>query len=151
MENESIIGVIVNASKKKSLFKRTTYNIIVTNKRLLFAELTADMLKQAAKDATEESKAAGENIFKRMAKTATSGFSFHKRYLEMTPEAILAEQPENYALEATQIEKFKTKMGDIEYNTPNKLILFSSRGKESFDIQSNISEAKKLLNQLLQS
>ena len=78
------------------------FNIIVTQRRMIFAVMTNDMINQAAKQAGKEG-----GFFGGMLNAATVGYTFYKRYLTMPPDAALAENPQNFAVELSQIRKIK--------------------------------------------
>ena len=102
---EALIGVIPSVSRRKGLGVES-FNIVVTPRRLIFAVMTNDML---AKEAQKAGKEGG--FFGGMLNAATVGFNFYKRYLEMTPDAALAESPQNFAVDRANIRKVKVEAG----------------------------------------
>jgi hypothetical protein len=69
---------------------------------MIFAVMTNDMVNQAAKQAGKEG-----GFFGGIINAATIGYTFYKRYLTMPPDAALAENPQNFAVELSQIRKIK--------------------------------------------
>jgi hypothetical protein len=108
VNNEALIGIIPAVSRKKNLMAMEGFNIIVTQRRMIFAVMTNDMINQAAKQAGKEG-----GFFGGMLNAATVGYTFYKRYLTMPPDAALAENPQNFAVELSQIRKIKIN-GDKE-------------------------------------
>jgi hypothetical protein len=102
VNNEALIGIIPAVSRKKNLMAMEGFNIIVTQRRMIFAVMTNDMINQAAKQAGKEG-----GFFGGMLNAATVGYIFYKRYLTMPPDAALAENPQNFAVELSQIRKIK--------------------------------------------
>ena len=148
--DETIQGIIPNA--QSGMLGQKAFNLIITDKRLIVATLTSEMIKQEAKRQAEASKAQGEGFFKRMAKTAMAGTSFYKRYFDMTPEQILAEHADNYAIEPSLVKKMRVKQGYFNEHqskrTPNELRIKSSDGKNVFRFsQPTAKEVKNMLSQ----
>jgi hypothetical protein len=94
---EAIIGVLPGLIRKKGLAVEGL-NIIVTQRRMIFAVTTNDMMKEEAKQAGKEG-----GFFGAILNAATMGQTFYKRYLTMPPDAALAETPQNFAVELSQI------------------------------------------------
>jgi hypothetical protein len=144
---EALIGVIPAASRKKSLFSMESFNIVVTNQRMVFAQMTNDMIKAEA--AAHRGQGIG-GVFKAM----TSGYSLWQRYPQMSPDQALAETPGNFGVYLNQIRKVKysgTKVlfskgglavgmnigfgvGGNDDDKPAKLEIETIGGKYEFDI-----------------
>lgn len=147
--DEKIIGIIPNVDS--GFFGQKSFNLVVTNKRLIAAILTNKMLKETVKQTREESKDQGDGVLKRIARTAFSGYAYHKKYFDMSPEDILLENTENFYLDSTMIKKIKVRSGayNNEQGTydPNILKIKSVNGKYKF-LFSHMStkEVKTLLS-----
>lgn len=102
---EQLIGIIPAVYRKKSLLKNESFNILVTEKRMVFAEMTQDMIKEEVK------KAGKEGFFAGMLSSLTAGYDFYKRYLNMPPEEALKETPQNFFIDLNRIKKVKIKEG----------------------------------------
>jgi hypothetical protein len=102
VNNEALIGIIPAVSRKKNLMAVEGFNIIVTQRRMIFAVMTNDMVNQAAKQAGKEG-----GFFGGIINAATIGYTFYRRYLTMPPDAALAENPQNFAVELSQVRKIK--------------------------------------------
>ena len=107
MTVEEIVGIIPNT--KSDFLGQKAYNLIVTNHRLIVAELTKDMLKDEAKRVTDETKEKEEGIFSRMAKTMSSGTNLYQKYYSMSIESILTENPGNYSIAVNDVKKNQDK------------------------------------------
>jgi hypothetical protein len=80
---------------------------VVTSQRLIFAQLTADMINAAAQQARVQAKAEGKGFFGQWADQLKNSFGFTNLYLSMAPEAILAETAGNYAIDNNSIAEIK--------------------------------------------
>ncbi|MHB1416855.1 MAG: hypothetical protein ACYC1C_16535 [Chloroflexota bacterium] len=106
---EEILGIIPNVRKPKSFGRSDTYTLIVTDQRSVFALLTSQMLQAAAREAQEQGKAAGQGFFARMGAQMAGHFTYHERYRGMAPEAVLAENNANFALDHAAVRTVKVK------------------------------------------
>lgn len=103
---ERLIGIIPGVSRKKGLFGVEGFSVVVTEKRIIFAAVTNEMIKEAAKKESE-----GKGFLAGMLGAATVEYTFHKRYYDMAPEAVLAENSQNFAVELSRIKKVKVEEG----------------------------------------
>jgi hypothetical protein len=102
MPAETLTGIIPGASRKKNMLSAEGFNIIVTGQRMIFAQMTSQMVQEEAKR-----KAAGKGFFGGMAAGMGAGFDLWKRYLEMPPEQALRENPGNFDIPLNQIRRIK--------------------------------------------
>jgi hypothetical protein len=100
MPGEAFIGVIPNAQRKKNMFSKETFNIVVTNQRMIFALVTSDMIKAEAQSHK------GEGI-KGAFKAMTAGYNLWQRYPGMSPDQAMAETPGNFCVYMNQVRKVK--------------------------------------------
>lgn len=147
MTGEEIVGIIPNV--QSGFLGQKAYNLIVTNNRLIVAELTNDMIKNEAKKVREDSKSQGEGFFKRMAKTMTSGTSYYQKYFSMPVENILNENPNNYNIFVNNVKKIRINNGYMHNDgkrIPNEIKIKWDNGKVSFKFTSiGSGEAKNIL------
>jgi hypothetical protein len=101
---EAVTGAFL-ASRKKGLFSIESFHVIVTPGRVILAAFTNEMVKQAAKEAGQT------GFFSGIVGAATVGFTYYKKYLNMDPEAVLKENPQNFAIQRSNIRKVKLEMG----------------------------------------
>lgn len=106
----SVLGGITIASGFMGL-KRKSYTMVMTDQRVILAELTSDMLKSAIEQARAETKADGGGFFKQWGAQIAASFSYAEQYASMAPEAALAQNPGNFAWMRDDIEKMKLKAG----------------------------------------
>jgi hypothetical protein len=148
MTGEEIVGIIPNT--QSGFLGQKAYNLIVTNHRLIVAELTNDMIKNEMKKVKEDSKKQGDGFFTRWTKTMTSGAnSYYKKYFSMPVENILNENPNNYCIFINNIKKIRVHNGYMHNEgkrIPNEIKIKWDNGKESFRFTSIESvEAKNIL------
>ena len=126
------MGVIANARKMK-MFGASwdTYTIVVTNRRMILAQMTQSLLNAAIMEAQAKAKAEGKGFFAIVKDQMAAQFRFALRYETMPPDQSLAETAGNFAIENTQITAITLKLndsGEMEY-TEFKIIIESSGGK----------------------
>ncbi len=103
---EATIGVVL-FRRMKSMGRYDTYAGVVTTQRLIFAQLTADMINEASKQALAQAKAEGKGFFGSWGDQLKATFGYTKKYLTMPPQAILSETPGNFALYNNTISEVK--------------------------------------------
>lgn len=119
---EEVIGVIANARKVKFLGASwDTWNIVVTNRRMIMVQMTSAMITAAVAEAQAKAKAEGKGFFAIMKDQMAAQFGYAVRYETMPPEQALAETAGNFALENSRITAINLKLkdtghGDFEYN-----------------------------------
>jgi len=137
---ESVIGVIGNARKTKMFgVSYDTYTVVVTNRRMIFAQLTQAMMNAAIAEAQAKAKAGGKGFFGIMQDQLAASFGFAKRYETMAPELVIRETPGNIAIENSRISAIKMKLkehlssGTIEYHEFS-MVIESMDGKFEYMI-----------------
>jgi hypothetical protein len=146
---EDFLGMIPALRKKVSFFSSRMYTLIVTNRRLIFAELTNNMLQAAAAEANAESK--GKGFFTRMKEAATSHQRVFSRYQNMRPDEILGENPGNFVINNNEVQSVKMRQGhyndDQGQRDKDTMIMRTTREKIKFTFQydGSTGEAKKIL------
>jgi hypothetical protein len=129
---EEVMGVIANARKMK-MFGASwdTYTIVVTNRRMILAQMTQSLLNAAIMEAQAKAKAEGKGFFAIVKDQMAAQFRFALRYETMSPDQSLTETAGNFAIENTQITAITMKLndsGEIEYSE-FKIIIESPGGK----------------------
>jgi hypothetical protein len=102
---ERIISIVPNLKKPKSFGRWDTYNLIVTERRCIFALLTADMLNKSIQEANEQGKAQGKGFMDRWGDQMSATMSYWRRYESMDPEAALRENPANFSFDRSSVKK----------------------------------------------
>jgi hypothetical protein len=139
--SEQIIGAIV-LRKPKSFGRWDTFTGVLTSQQLIIAQMTSDMLKDAAMQARDQAKAEGKGFWGQWSEQLKASFSYTKRYLTMTPAAILAETPGNFAINNNTVRevKFKIKyLGNYDESSRKEweVEIHSSAGKYEYRMDDN--------------
>jgi len=106
---EKIAGLIPLLKKPKSFGRWDAYAVIVTSQRTIFAQLTSNMLKDAAVEAQRKGKEEGKGFFSRWADQLKATTSYSERYRNIPPEEALNENPGNFAIPNHDIKLIKIK------------------------------------------
>ncbi len=114
VDGERIEGMIPSVRLKTGLLSSKVYNLVVTDRRIVFAETTKEMLKQAAADAARESKEQGKGMFGRMATTMVSSRRVYEKYWQMDIGAILKETPGNFAVPLDEVKKISFSLSTVQ-------------------------------------
>ncbi len=103
---EATLGVIL-FRRNKSLGRYDSYAGVLTTQRMIFAQLTAEMLNKAAQQARDQAKAEGKGFFGAWGDQLKATFGYIKKYQNIPPDAIIAETPGNFALYNSTINEVK--------------------------------------------
>ena len=81
-----------------------------------------------------------------MAGPVAAAAVYHQSYAQMTPEAALAEDADNFALSRADITKLKFRAGgtDDTGSRPDRLIIKTSKEKHTFELGTTRSAAKEV-------
>jgi hypothetical protein len=101
---ERIVAIVPNLKKPKSFGRWDVYNLIVTEKRCIFAALTSDMLNRAIKEANEQGKVQGKGFMDRWGDQMQASMGYWRRYESMEPEAALRENKENFSFDLSAVK-----------------------------------------------
>lgn len=150
MNDEKVMGVIPDL--RTGLLGRDSFSLIVTQKRMIFAEYTTDLMKKERNKAVSKSESKG--MMAKLNASVSSSFNFHNRYYDMDPEEILIESPNNYEIRPEQVKSIKIRSGQWDPESGkeavNKMIIKWSGGKNKFNFtQMNPNQVKDLLLPLM--
>ncbi len=151
---ETALGVISNLRKHSFLGTGPTFTLVVTDRRLVFAQLTKRMLQEAAAAAQHQGKAEGKGFFSRWGDQLRTAATVHQRYLQMSVESMLAETAGNFAIENAAVLALSIKgAGDSQFDASSKpttkLKLETSTGTHRLDADSFSKEWVDLLRSAL--
>ena len=147
--SELVIGAII-LKRPKSLGRWDIYTGVLTNQRLIFAQMTSEMMKAAVQQARDQAKAEGKGFFGQWADQLKGTYSFSQRYLSMQPSAVLAETPGNFSLDNNAINEIKLKEKLMRENQgiyEFEVQIHSSAGKYEYIMDQN-NDYVKLLKQV---
>lgn len=146
---ERVLAVIPNTTLKGGFMGMASKagNLVLTDRRIIFAHTTSQMMKQMVSDARDGAKTDGKGFFGQWGAQLSAYSAFAQRYLEMDPETTLAETPENLAIENSAIRKARIKAGVSDENGASgvdHLIIKTDAGKTVWILGSS-SLAKQAL------
>ena len=134
---EEVIGVIGNAKKMKMFgVSYDTYTLVITNRRMIFAQLTQALANTAIMEAQVKAKAEGKGFLGIVQDQMAASFGFALRYEKMSPDQALVETPGNIAIENSRISAIKMQLkesGNQNYHE-FKTVIESMDGKFEYMI-----------------
>jgi hypothetical protein len=100
---ETIRVIIPNLMKSKSFGRTDTYNLIVTDRRSIFAKLTSEIMNETVKMRRSKADAEGKGFFGKW-KAQMQGFNTYTDwYVDKTPDYALGETHGNWAVDNSAI------------------------------------------------
>ena len=154
---EKILGVIPNAALKKGLFKSILYNLVITDKRMIFARFRKELIKEEAKKRTERLEEEGKGKVRQFFAKLGTGLTFYKRYFDMDPEEILKETEDNFFIMPSNVNKIRLKEGsvihdedgDVESQNPHTLLITTTSGEKlKLLFRGDFNKMRRLLSQI---
>lgn len=112
MQGEYVIGAIP-VNWKKGFFKTEMHTLVITNHRLIVAKLSPQLWKQITQEKKDEVENKGGGLLKKMWASATAGFTYHTRYVNLDPEFILSETPENIWIDPNTVKSITLRKGRV--------------------------------------
>ncbi len=107
-----MLGVIL-LRKPKSLGRYDSWTGVLTTHRMLFAQMTSQMVTDAAMQARNQAKAEGKGFFGQWGDQLRATFGYTQKYLTMEPNAIVAETPGNFAVNNNTVSEVKLRLKSI--------------------------------------
>jgi hypothetical protein len=146
-----VIGVIA-LKRPKNFGRWDSYTGVITIQQFIIAQMTSDMIKDAAMQARDQAKSDGKGFWGQWSEQLKASFGYTKRYLNMTPQAIIAETPGNFAIDNNTITEIKLKRKHInnDYDSVRyewEVEIHSLSGKYEFKMDDN-SEFVELLKKV---
>jgi len=149
---EPVYGVIPGAQRRKGLLGFQTFSIVVTPQRLVFAETTSQMQKDAVREAADEAKRQGKGLLGRVAAQMGWLNRVAQRYYQMPVEMALRENKDNFFILNSHVRKVTVRetQDDETLQSSCYLAIEASSGKYSFELKAGQpKEARELLRQTL--
>ena len=154
--SEQVIAVVSGLVRHKGFMgiSQDSFALAVTPMRLVFALITAQMMKDAVAQANQDAKSQGKGILGRIVAQIGWQSTVCQTFASMTPEAILSAQTENFAVANSQVKrvKFEHDLGNEDTSATDYVVVDTTSGKMKFEIKgTNPKEIKNLLRQTLGS
>ena len=113
---EVVLG-IVPLRQMKALGRFDSYVGVVTNHRLIVAQLTKQMINESVTNARKEAKAQGKGYMGQISsqmREFSSGYT--TRFLSMTPSSILYETPGNFEMVNGSISEIRLRLNRASHD-----------------------------------
>jgi hypothetical protein len=139
--------------KPKSLGTSDSFTVVVTNERIIFAQMTSEMVKQAIQQARSQAKAEGKGFWGQWSEQLKASFGYTQRYLTMDPSEALSETPGNFMISNNAIHEIKLHLKNINKGQNQaqlhefELEIDSTSGKHKFRMEER-DEYVNLLKQV---
>ncbi len=146
--SEPIYGVIL-FRRMKSLGRWDTYTGVLTSQRVIFAQMTNEMINAAVRQSRDQAKAEGKGFFGQWGDQLKATWLYSQKYLTMPPQTILAETPGNFELYNSTISEIRVKVDQDQEGQKRglKVEFHSTAGKYEFVINED-SNLTNLLKQV---
>lgn len=147
---EAVLAVIPNTMFKTGFMGVGSKAgvLVLTERRVIFAHTTSEMMKQSVAEARDGAKEQGKGFFGQWGAQLSAHSASAERYLTMHPEHTLAQTPVNFAIENSTIQKARIKAGYTDENGQtgsDRLIIKTTGGSYTFTLGSGGSRAKQAL------
>ena len=150
-QSEIVLGVVPGGARHKALgLKQEAFFVVVTSHRLIFAHQTSQMMKENARLAKEQARQQGKGFLGQWGAMMGSGGGDH--YLNMQPQAILNEHPNNFFLMNNQIQSVRIRRDHDQQTgqTRHRIEFKAASGKTRLVYQNlDAGKAKQLLQRVL--
>lgn len=137
---QSQVIATITFRKPKSFGRYDSLTGVITPYQLIFAQMTSDMVKDAAMHARDQAKADGKGFFGQWSDQFKASFGYTKKYLTMDPAAIIAETPGNFAIDNNLISEIKLKTKYLDQDNTRQeweVQIHSYAGKYEFRMDDN--------------
>ncbi len=143
---ERVVEVIGNLTHVSGFLgmKQKRYSLVITDRRLIFAEMSKEKLKDVMDQARTDAELAGKGRLGKWSAQAGAFSRHHEIYRQMTPEAALAETPGNFAIERDSIEKVKFKTGSVDeqHVSFDRVVIKAASGKYTLNVGGSLAAVK---------
>jgi hypothetical protein len=149
--SERIMAVVPLVRKPKSLGRSDTYTLVATDCRMIFAELTGNMLKDAAVEAQRKGTEEGKGFFARWGDQIKATVTYTERYWQIAPDDALSENPKNFAVPNSSVKKIKVSSKDDAGRSDDvsrsytELKIEASGGKYEFRVDGDVKSVREAL------
>lgn len=144
---EHILAVIGGLTRISGFmgFKQQVFTLIITNHRLIFAELDKGRLSALTRESRDHARAQGKGLWGQWGAQRRALGDYEEIYWQMAPAQALAESPNNFAVDRASIKKirFKTGVVDDERSTSDRIIIKTTGKKHTLQVRGVLSSTKE--------
>ncbi|GAB2884332.1 hypothetical protein [Nocardioides pacificus] len=94
--------------------RQQRYTLVITDRRIVFAELTKEKVRELAHLAKDHAREIGKGALGQLGAQAGVPWTAAEAYRAMSPEEVLGESPGNFAVDRTEVRKVRFKLGSTE-------------------------------------
>jgi hypothetical protein len=109
VSGEAVRTIIPNLQQNNAQGKRDSFYLIVTDRRSIFAKVTAQVGQRASQLRQEKNSAQNLGFFGRWKQQVAGPDIYLELFNTMTPEQMLADSSENFAVANSQIQGVRSK------------------------------------------
>ncbi len=144
---ERILAVIGGLTRVGGFMgvKQKAYSLIITDRRLVFAELTKETMSALTSQARGAAKAEGKGFLGQLGAQFRAPSNYHDRYWQMPPDSALAESPDNFAIDRALIKKVKFKTGRVDdtHTQSDEVTIKTTSDKYKLQVSGSLSAVKE--------
>ena len=145
---ESVLAVIGNITQVAGFMglKSKTYSLVLTSRRVIFAQLTKEKITATTSRARDAAKLDGKGLVGQWGAQLGASFNYHDAYRHMSPDAALAETPGNFAIDRSAIQKVKYRVGTMDddgHSTSDQITIKTTSGKHKLQVNGSLGAAKE--------
>lgn len=130
---EKILAIIPNVTLNAGFMgiKSRQHSLVFTNNRILFARITVAQMKEMSQQAKEEAKGQDKSTMGQLLSNPHVYDRLEQRYQQIGPDAILADNQANFAVDRSTVKsaKVKTTAGP-EGGVGSDVLVIKSTGKK---------------------
>jgi hypothetical protein len=151
-DQSRVVSVLPQAKMMTPTGPSDIYTIALTPTQAIMAKLTGDILNNVAKKSQAQSKAEGKGWLGRTSDQRRAVGSVHLRYLEMTPEQILAETTSNFAIDHASVASISVRVGyelsnqDVPGDPYTEIGFDTAVGKFKYRLRMQAKDVAETLN-----
>jgi hypothetical protein len=134
---ESVLAAIP-MWQQRSLGRRDSFAAVITERRIIMAQITKQVMNQAVTDARDQAKAQGKGYWGQVSgQMAAWSSGYAERYRSMVPASILIETPGNFEISNSDLIEVVVRYnaGGDEDPSYYEVTLSSSRGRHQYQME----------------
>jgi len=154
--DEHPIAILHNLRRRRALILVDAFNVVFTDRRAIFARMTGPRLRRAIVEANAAGKAAGQGALSRWGGQLAACARFGDRYLEMSPDDVLREEPANFAVPLEEIHALRfrkvhppRRRGQVVVRVHGRVDVETRRGRLRFSTDGYPTEDVETLQRVL--
>ena len=126
------------------------YTLVLTDRRVIFARSTVDLMGRRLADAKGRAKAEGKGLVGQLGAQVGAAWMWAEHYLEMAPDDAIAESIDNFAVERSSITRVSLKTRVVgkwsESEGQEDMLIIRTRGKKyRILLRSGVDQAAQAL------